>query len=77
MANNPREFFSPLAIGAPEPVRSIPWKPSRMIHFMNAANEKMRARVPQMLNQVDVLLGNLEEAVASDEKLLQGRVSSK
>ena len=69
MANNPREFFSPLAIGAPEPLRSIPWKPSRMIHFMNAANEKMRARVPQMLNQVDVLLGNLEDAVASDEKI--------
>ena len=69
MANNPREFFSPLAIGAPEPLRSIPWRPSRMIHFMNAANEKMRARVPQMLDQVDVLLGNLEDAVAADEKV--------
>ena len=69
MSRSPKDFFMPLAIGAPEPLREIPMKPSRMIHFMNAANERMRARVPQMLEQVDVLLGNLEDAVSVDEKV--------
>jgi malyl-CoA/(S)-citramalyl-CoA lyase len=32
---NPRDFFRPLAIGAPDPVREIPFKPSRMIHFLD------------------------------------------
>ena len=38
---NPRDFFQPLAIGAPEPLREIPVKPSRMIHFLDFSNEKM------------------------------------
>ena len=66
---NPREFFKPLAIGAPEPLREIPVQPSRMIHFFDAGNERMRARVPEMARQVDVLLGNLEDAVAADRKV--------
>ncbi|MBM3139186.1 MAG: CoA ester lyase [Chloroflexi bacterium] len=65
----PRDFFRPLALGAPEPLREIPVTPSRMIHFMNAGNERMRARVPEMLQQVDVLLGNLEDAVPTDQKV--------
>ena len=60
---SPRDFFRPLAIGAPEPLREIPVTPGRMIHFLNAANPKMVARVPSMLEQVDILLGNLEDAV--------------
>ena len=54
---NPRNFFKPLAIGAPEPPREIPVKPSRMIHFFDASNEKMRAKVPDMAKQADILLG--------------------
>ena len=69
MLRSPKDFFRPLALGAPEPLREIPVTPSRMIHFMNAANERMRARVPEMLTQVDVLLGNLEDAVAADQKV--------
>ncbi len=38
---NPRAFDKPLAIGAPEPAREIPFKPSRMIHFLDLSNEKM------------------------------------
>lgn len=66
---NPRDFMKPLAIGAPEPPREIPMRPSRMIHFFDPGNERMRARVPEMAQQVDVLLGNLEDAVAADRKV--------
>jgi malyl-CoA/(S)-citramalyl-CoA lyase len=65
---NPRDFFHPLAIGAPEPVREIPVKPSRMIHFLDASNEKMVAKVPGMIEQADILLGNLEDAIPADRK---------
>jgi len=46
---NPRQFFEPLAIGAPTPVAEVPFPPSRMIHFFDASNEKMAAKVPEML----------------------------
>jgi malyl-CoA/(S)-citramalyl-CoA lyase len=65
---NPRSFFAPLAMGAPEPLREIPVAPSRMIHFFDPSNEKLRARVPDMARQADVLLGNLEDAIAADAK---------
>jgi malyl-CoA/(S)-citramalyl-CoA lyase len=44
-------------------------KPTRMIHFFDPGNERMRQRVPEMAEQVDVLLGNLEDAVAADRKV--------
>jgi len=65
----PRDFFKPLAIGAPEPLREIPVRPSRMIHFFDPSNAKMVAKVPEIAAKVDILLGNLEDAVASDKKL--------
>src|ERR671938_466144 len=65
---NPRDFFKPLAIDAPEPAREIPFKPSRMIHFLDFSNEKMVAKVPEIAPQVDILLGNLEDAVPVDRK---------
>ena len=68
LMRNPRSHFAPLAIGAPDPVREIPVTPSRMIHFFDPSNEKMRARVPDMARTADVLLGNLEDAVAADKK---------
>jgi malyl-CoA/(S)-citramalyl-CoA lyase len=65
---NPKDFFRPLALGAPVPVREIPVRPSRMIHFFNPANEKMLAKLPDMIGNVDVLLGNLEDAIQADQK---------
>ena len=50
-----KDFFKPLAVGAPEPVREIPFRPSRMIHFFPAANEKMRSKVPEIAPTVDIL----------------------
>jgi malyl-CoA/(S)-citramalyl-CoA lyase len=64
-----RAFFQPLAIGAPAPLREIPFKPSRMIHFFDPSNPKMAAKVPEIASQVDVLLGNLEDAIAVDNKV--------
>src|SRR5690349_16990226 len=66
---NPRQFFEPLAIGAPDPVLEVPFRPSRMIHFFDASNEKMAAKVPDMAEQADILLGNLEDAVPVDKKV--------
>jgi malyl-CoA/(S)-citramalyl-CoA lyase len=63
-----KDFFRPLAVGAPMPLREIPFRPSRMIHFFDPGNEKMAAKVPSIAAQVDVLLGNLEDAVPADRK---------
>jgi malyl-CoA/(S)-citramalyl-CoA lyase len=65
---NPRDFGKPLAIGAPDPILEIPFKPSRMIHFLDFSNEKMVAKVPDIAPTVDILLGNLEDAVPVDRK---------
>ncbi len=66
---NPRNFFKPMAIGAPDPVTEIPFGPSRMVHFFDASIEKMAAKVPVMAKQADILLGNLEDAVPVDNKV--------
>jgi malyl-CoA/(S)-citramalyl-CoA lyase len=63
-----KDFFRPLALGAPDPVREIPVRPARVIHFLPAANEKMRAKVPEIAPTVDVLLANLEDAVPAADK---------
>src|SRR6478672_4188272 len=63
-----KDFFRPLAVGAPDPLREIPARPSRAIHFFDPSNEKMAAKVPQMVGSVDVLLGNLEDAIKADNK---------
>jgi len=63
-----KDFFRPLAVGAPAPVREVPFRPSRMIHFFDPGNEKMTAKVPSMVGTVDVLLGNLEDGVKADRK---------
>ena len=65
---SPKDFFRPLAVGAPEPLREIPVRPARVIHFFPPANDKMRAKVPDMAAQVDVLLANLEDAVPASDK---------
>ena len=65
---SPRDFFKPLAIGAPAPVTEIPVRPSRMIHFFDPSNPKMVAKIPDLAPQVDVLLGNLEDAIQASNK---------
>jgi malyl-CoA/(S)-citramalyl-CoA lyase len=64
----PRPFFKPLAIGAPEPYRELPVRLERMIHFVPPHMEKMRAKVPDLIREVDIVLGNLEDAIPADAK---------
>src|SRR5712675_2055816 len=64
----PRNFFKPLAIGAPAPLRELPVKLERMIHFVPPHIEKLRAKVPELIAQVDVVLGNLEDAIPAEAK---------
>jgi malyl-CoA/(S)-citramalyl-CoA lyase len=64
----PRNFFKPLAIGAPAPWRELPVRLERMIHFVPPHMEKIRAKVPELIRDVDVVLGNLEDAIPADAK---------
>ncbi|HZL62097.1 MAG TPA: CoA ester lyase [Pseudolabrys sp.] len=64
----PRQFFAPLAIGAPAPMRELPVRLERMIHFVPPHLDKLRAKVPELAKQVDVVLGNLEDAIPVDAK---------
>ncbi len=66
---SPKDFFRPLAVGAPQPVHDVPFRPSRMIHFFDPSNEKMATKVPDLVTKVDVLLGNLEDAILADNKV--------
>jgi malyl-CoA/(S)-citramalyl-CoA lyase len=64
----PAKFFTPLALGAPAPHREKPVRLERMIHFVPPHVEKIRAKAADTARQVDVLLGNLEDAVPADAK---------
>ncbi len=65
---SPKDFFRPLAVGAPQPVHEVPFRPSRMIHFFPPSNAKMVAKVPDIAPKVDILLGNLEDGVPATDK---------
>jgi malyl-CoA/(S)-citramalyl-CoA lyase len=65
---NPRAFFTPLASGAPPPPTEVPARPYRMIHFFPPQLEKVRAKIPDIIPQVDVLLANLEDAIPATDK---------
>ena len=65
---SPKDFFKPLAVGAPEPVREIPVRPSRMIHFFPPSVDKVVAKVPEIAPSVDIILGNLEDGVPAADK---------
>src|SRR5215468_1596821 len=65
---HPQKFYQPLAIGAPLPLRELPVRLERMIHFVPPHVEKLRAKVPDLIREVDVVLGNLEDAIPADAK---------
>ena len=64
----PRKIFDPLAIGAPRPFRELPSRLERMIHFVPPQNKKVRAKASELAGQVDVVLGNLEDAIPIESK---------
>ena len=63
-----KDFFKPLAVGAPEPVRDIPFRPSRVIHFFPPHIDKVVAKLSEVIPTVDILLGNLEDAIPMADK---------
>src|SRR4051812_45489174 len=63
-----RNFYRPLAIGAPNPLREVPVRLERMIRFIPPHLDKVRAKVPELVGQVDVVLGNLEDAIPIEAK---------
>ena len=65
---NPRDFAKPLAVGAPTPVVEVPFTPSRMIHFFDPSNEKIVGKLPELATKADIVLGNLEDAIAVENK---------
>ena len=64
----PSNFYAPLAIGAPEPYGELPIQLERMIHFVPPHIEKIRNKIPDLIGQVDVVLGNLKDAIPADAK---------
>lgn len=64
----PNRFYQPLAIGAPAPLRELPVRPERVVHFFPPHIEKIRAKLADTARQVDVLCGNLEDAIPVDAK---------
>jgi len=65
----PRKYFEPLAIGAPRPFLELPSRLERMIHFVPPHIEKVRAKAGEFAGQVDVVLGNLEDAIPIESKI--------
>ncbi len=47
-----KDFFKPKALGAPAPLREIPFRPSRMIHFFDPGNAKMAAKLPDLAKKL-------------------------
>ncbi|MBJ7544931.1 HpcH/HpaI aldolase/citrate lyase family protein [Rhodomicrobium udaipurense] len=68
VTKTPSKFFKALAAGAPAPFVEKPVRLERMIHFVAPHVEKIRAKVPDLIKQVDVVLGNLEDAIPATEK---------
>jgi malyl-CoA/(S)-citramalyl-CoA lyase len=66
----PRNFYRPLAAGAPMPLRELPVRLERMIHFVPPHLDKVRAKVPELVHEVDVVLGNLEDGVPAESKVV-------
>ena len=64
----PIDFYRPLALGAPAPLRERPVRPERVIHFFPPHIEKIRSKIPQVAALADVVCGNLEDAIPVDDK---------
>ena len=68
VTKTPRTIFEALATGAPAPFRDLPVRLERMIHFVPPHIAKLRERAGELAKDVDVVLGNLEDAVPVEAK---------
>src|SRR4029079_14565072 len=67
-SRTPQKFYSPLAIGAPEPYRALPVRLERMIHFVPPHNEKNRSKIKDIARRGDGVLRHTEDAIPADQK---------
>ena len=68
MARIPSKVFKPLAAGAPAPFIEKPVRLERVIYFVAPQVEKIRAKMPELIRQVDVICGDLEDAISAADK---------
>ena len=68
VTRTPAGFYRALAIGAPAPLRALPVELERSIHFIPPHVSKITDKLPAIIPTVDVVLGNLEDAIAADAK---------
>ncbi|MGA9265443.1 MAG: hypothetical protein WBV79_03175 [Rhodomicrobium sp.] len=68
MARIPSKVFKPLAAGAPAPFIEKPVRLERVIHFVAPQVENIRAKMPELIRQVDVICGDLEDAISAADK---------
>ena len=67
---SPRDFFKPLALGAPDAgARDSDQAVADDPLLRSVSNPKMAAKVPELAQQADILLGNLEDAIPADKKI--------
>ena len=64
----PADFYRPLAIGAPAPLCALPPALERVLHFFPPHVPKIRDKLPELIAEADVLVGNLEDAIPPDAK---------
>ncbi len=64
----PARFYASLALGAPEPMRALPVRLERLVHFVPPHVGKITARLGELIGKVDVVLGNLEDGIPVDAK---------
>ncbi len=64
----PRDFYRPLAVGAPAPDSGAAGAVGAHDPFRPAPYRKVRAKIGDLAASVDVVLGNLEDAIPLDAK---------
>jgi malyl-CoA/(S)-citramalyl-CoA lyase len=70
---SPKDFFRPLAVGAPEPLRDIPFRPfTDDSTSSRPPPDKMVAKLPDIAARADVVLGNLEDAIPASRRRTPG-----
>jgi malyl-CoA/(S)-citramalyl-CoA lyase len=67
-ARAPRAVFAPLSQGAPAPLRELPRRLERVIHFVPPHLERPRDRALAEAARIDVVCANLEDAIPADAK---------
>ena len=64
-----RNFYKPLADGAPEPSNEPNDNLERVIHFFPPHLKKVTDKLPSLCKASDIILGNLEDGISPKDKI--------